>query len=158
MPDRSIAARSRSGNPLALAAMTRNMTGFRHPVKNLLFSPTGYRYMSGFVRMTGEMTGQNGDKPLNERIRAARLAAGMSQKTLAQKLGTAERRVIAWEKGENAPGPRYAKMLAEATGQESGAFTTSRGATRVSIERRLRTVEQRVEDVAARLEALAEEN
>lgn len=60
--------------------------------------------------------------PLALRIRAARLEAGLSQRRLAERVGTHRRHVIKWENGEVAPGADYVARLAKATGQPPGVF------------------------------------
>lgn len=52
-----------------------------------------------------------------ERIREARKSLGLSQKTLASRLGTTRRRVIAWEGGQNVPSALYLQRIATATGR-----------------------------------------
>jgi transcriptional regulator with XRE-family HTH domain len=56
------------------------------------------------------------------RIKEARNALGVSQKAFAARLGTTRRRVIAWEGGENVPGPRYLQRIAAATGRNIEFF------------------------------------
>lgn len=61
--------------------------------------------------------------PLGNKLRAARKRVGISQEALARELGTHRRTVIAWEGGENAPSPAYARKLEQFFGAEPGEFT-----------------------------------
>lgn len=53
-----------------------------------------------------------------ERLAALRRAAGLLQTELAAKLGTSDRRVGEWERGQAQPQPRYLVAAAQALGVE----------------------------------------
>lgn len=53
---------------------------------------------------------------IGSRIREHRKHAGLTQEQLAARVGTARRRVIAWETGENEPTYHYLRRVAEAVG------------------------------------------
>jgi transcriptional regulator with XRE-family HTH domain len=59
---------------------------------------------------------------MKDRIRKARLAAGLSQERFAEVVGTSRRHVMKWEKGTHRPTPRYLARIAEATGMETDFF------------------------------------
>jgi transcriptional regulator with XRE-family HTH domain len=65
------------------------------------------------------MIGVNG-----ERIREARLVAGLSQAQLARKLRTTEKNVSRWEGGENEPRIGALAAIARATGRDLDFFLT----------------------------------
>lgn len=67
------------------------------------------------------MTVQEGT-PVRQRIRSARVRAGLSQKALAKAIGTSRRHVIRWENGTHKPKPAYAIRIAEATGTTPELF------------------------------------
>lgn len=56
------------------------------------------------------------------RIREARRALGLSQRTFASRLGTTRRRVIAWEGDANAPSALYLQRIAAVTGRSVDFF------------------------------------
>lgn len=53
---------------------------------------------------------------MGEEIKRRRIAAGLSQKALAAKLGVAQSMVSCWETGENAPNIKNAVALAKIFG------------------------------------------
>lgn len=53
---------------------------------------------------------------IGARIRAARMARGLTQKTVADALGINDRHVQAWEAGRRNPGPKHLAKLAEVLG------------------------------------------
>jgi transcriptional regulator with XRE-family HTH domain len=66
------------------------------------------------------------ETPLSERIREARLSAGLSQVKLAQLLGTTRRTVLKWEAGDNQPGALYGARLEQVLNQPPGTLSPAR--------------------------------
>lgn len=54
-----------------------------------------------------------GRRVSGEKIRQARLRAGLSQSQLARQVGVSERNVVRWESGRNQPRPEYVLAIAE---------------------------------------------
>ena len=61
-----------------------------------------------------EAAGVDGSKAIGERIRAARLAKGMNQEQLGEKLGVSFQAVSSWETGKFIPDPDHLPALAKA--------------------------------------------
>lgn len=59
---------------------------------------------------------------VGNRIRAARVNAGMSQDKLAQAIKTSRRNVLRWEGGYNLPRAEHIAAIAAATGQTTDHF------------------------------------
>lgn len=49
--------------------------------------------------------------PISQVLRDLRIAAGQTQREVAIGVGTDSRRIAAWERGENEPGPEYVERL-----------------------------------------------
>lgn len=56
------------------------------------------------------------------RIRKARKDAGLSQESLARKIGTSRRNVLRWEGGYNMPRSEHIAEIAAATGKSTDYF------------------------------------
>lgn len=61
-------------------------------------------------------------KVVGERIRQARLKAGMTQVQLARAINTSERNVVRWESGRNAPRVEHLVAIAKATDHDTSFF------------------------------------
>ncbi len=78
------------------------------------------------------------------RIRAARLAAGLTQNGLARAVDTSERNIVRWENDQNVPRLKHLSAIAQATGKEITFFIEDEQAAddseedRVSRLRRIR--------------------
>ena len=59
---------------------------------------------------------------IGNRIRAARVAAGMSQEQFALAIGSSRRHLIRLERGEHRPGRPLLEQIAAVTGREIGWF------------------------------------
>lgn len=57
------------------------------------------------------------ETPIRNRVREARLAAGLSQERLADRIGTTQNAVSRWERGAVKPSRRYLTAIADATGR-----------------------------------------
>ena len=55
-----------------------------------------------------------GESMLSKKIRLHRIAAGLTQTELADKIGIQMVLVSRWERGQNTPRPKYIPLLAEA--------------------------------------------
>lgn len=53
---------------------------------------------------------------MGEKLKAARLAAGLSQYQLAEKVGCSQHHISRWENGERGPSAKSLKKLANALG------------------------------------------
>lgn len=62
------------------------------------------------------------NRALADRIRRARLAAGLTQKELAMKVGVRHQAVSLWERGARVPQPRRYRQLATALGKPAEHF------------------------------------
>src|ERR1700674_3578826 len=58
-------------------------------------------------------------KSQNNRLRSERELRGWSQADLAEKVGTTQKIVSRWERGENAPGPYYRQKLCKLFGKNA---------------------------------------
>lgn len=56
------------------------------------------------------------------RIRQARLAAGLTQGALARSANTSERNIVRWENDQNAPRLKHLSAIAQATGKDLSFF------------------------------------
>jgi transcriptional regulator with XRE-family HTH domain len=56
------------------------------------------------------------------RIREARLAAGLTQASLARAADTSERNIVRWENDQNAPRIKHLAAIARATGKDIAFF------------------------------------
>lgn len=56
------------------------------------------------------------------RIREARLKANLSQDALARAVGTSQRNIVRWEKGEHVPRSEFLAAIAQATGRDIEFF------------------------------------
>ena len=68
---------------------------------------------------------------MKDRIRKARLAAGLSQEKLGELVGSSRRHVMRWEKGTHRPTKRYIARIAEATGTAPEFFVDEGGDSEV---------------------------
>ena len=92
-------------------------------------------------------------KPLGERIREARKAAGFtSQAALAQAIGTRRLHVNGWETGKHAPSHKYAQKLAAVLGGEPEHWMAQDGHG-PSRRRDVAELAQRMETLAQSMEA-----
>lgn len=62
-----------------------------------------------------------------QKIRDARLSAGLTQAQLARAIETTERNVIRWENGQNQPRVASLSAIAQATGHDIDFFLTASG-------------------------------
>lgn len=76
-------------------------------------------------------------------IRSLRKGAGMTQKELADKLGTTITTVYRWEKGEYVPSPRYIKRMAEIFGVKGRDIFLATYTTKVTKEAKNNEISQR---------------
>jgi transcriptional regulator with XRE-family HTH domain len=53
-------------------------------------------------------------------LRAARIAAGLTQQALADRLGVHQPLIVRWERGQTSPGVHWLPRIAEALGCEVG--------------------------------------
>lgn len=56
------------------------------------------------------------------RIREARLTAGLTQASLARAVDTSERNIVRWENDQNAPRLKHLSAIAQATGRDLSFF------------------------------------
>lgn len=56
------------------------------------------------------------------RIRQARLEAGLTQASLARAVNTGERNIVRWENDQNVPRLKHISAIAEATGKDIAFF------------------------------------
>lgn len=59
---------------------------------------------------------------IGDRIREARISAGLTQDRFAELLGTSRQIVIGWEKGRHKPSRRYRARIIRATGAAAELF------------------------------------
>jgi DNA-binding XRE family transcriptional regulator len=64
--------------------------------------------------------------PLGQRLRAHRIALGLSRKALAERAGVGASGITPMERGERPPRPRTLRKLAEALGVEAGQLAPKR--------------------------------
>lgn len=87
-----------------------------------------------------------------KRLRAARVAAGISQTALGEKVGATRQTVRTWELDLNRPYPDNIARIAEALGIESSSLFPPPSASLTEAQR-LDVVEAKLRDVLAALEA-----
>lgn len=83
-------------------------------------------------------------EPLNEMVRSARRAAGLTQAELAGRAGTSQAAISQYERGAKAPSARTLARLIEATGGRLAVRSAPavRRPTASQLERAGRTLEQ----------------
>lgn len=64
---------------------------------------------------------------LGQKIRGARLAAGMTQTQLAHAVSTSERNIVRWETDSNAPRFAHVAAIARATDRDVAFFEDGNG-------------------------------
>jgi transcriptional regulator with XRE-family HTH domain len=64
---------------------------------------------------------------LGQRIREARLHAGMTQAALARAIGTTERNIVRWETSKNQPRAISIAAIAQATGADLSSLMNGDG-------------------------------